>query len=583
MNRNTKKQKTLQKELHDLQTNGTVTWANFRKSNFEFYKHIAEIYFWWRKAVAIESYLEAEYAKLGRQYKTNVIYGTNYSPLLWLVWGENQCSTSDSDRHSRALNTIDAEYLKRLSYYKKDKVERMAKFIESNNGIGGLCGYGLAKKDEEDIEQLITNKQLQANTRQSNELSHQERTVVGYDAAINHYATNSVAPLIDFGTVLATNADDLSLILAKRTASGYQLLGSTNDEDLIKATAIKNFKHDFNALPIEVKCVVEAIRSQAIPLTLLKERKHLIERTKGKNQQLMYRRLVYCANTSAFLYSSVRTNSSVVTKVTPHQSIFADVVSDIFLSPLTSNVVESKLIATNEFNTYQRFDTQANTQLLEEFGVYKLIRLQNIFNYSDFVILDFWRFDTNTNLPLTQVCVAETAFDKTNWEHTLDIGLFRHMALEVLDKWITSHAKYIKRKEGNLCQLVLSQNSLTLQFVEKFDDFEEKYEFLFVKPTKQIATTTLKFYCKDMMFVLRSIADYDTPLIQVRANKSALQFEFVNATATIQITVPTLDKKGLRSADAFDKFEARALPLLSAEYTSDSDSEKDLVLDMEVV
>ena len=146
MNRNTKKQKTLQKELHDLQTNGTVTWANFRKSNFEFYKHIAEIYFWWRKAVAIESYLEAEYAKLGRQYKTNVIYGTNYSPLLWLVWGENQCSTSDSDRHSRALNTIDAEYLKRLSYYKKDKVERMAKFIESNNGIGGLCGYGLAKK-----------------------------------------------------------------------------------------------------------------------------------------------------------------------------------------------------------------------------------------------------------------------------------------------------------------------------------------------------------------------------------------------------------------------------------------------------
>ena len=583
MIKNTKKQKTLQKELHALQSNGTVTWANFRKSNFEFYKHIAEIYFWWRKAFTIEGYLEAEYAKLGRQYKTKVIYGTNYSPLLWLVWGENQCSTSDSDRHSRALNTIDAEYVRNSSYYKKDKVERMAKYIESKNGIGGLCGYGLAKQDEEEIELLITNKQEQVSNERNYALNQLERAVVGYDAAVSHYANNSVAPIMDFGTELATNADDLSLILVRRTTSGYQLLGSTNDEDLIKSTAIKSFKHDFNALPIEIKCVVEAIRSQAIPLTLLKERKHLIERTKGKSNLLMYRRLTYSANKGAFVYSSVRANSSVVTIVTPHQKVFEEVVGDVFLSPMTSNVVESKLIATNEFNAYQRIEINDNNQYLEEMGVYKLIRLQNIFNYSDFVNLDFWRFDANANLPLAQVCVAEGAFEKINWEHTLEIGLFRRMTLEILDKWIVSHAKHIKREEGNFCQLVLSQNSLTVQFVEKFDGFEEKYEFLFKNYAKQLATTTLKFYCKDMMFVLRSIADYDASLVQIRANKSAMQFEFVNATSTIQITVPTVDKKGLRSTDAFDKFEATALPLLSAEDTSDSDNENQLVLDMEVV
>lgn len=583
MIKRTKKQKALQKELFDLQKNGTLTWTNFRKSNFEFYKHIAEIYFWWVKASKVEDYLEVEYAKLARHYKTKVVYGTNYSPLLWIVWGENQCSTSDSDRHSRALNAIDNEYLKRKRYYSKDKVVKMAKYIESNNGIYGLCGYGLAKEDETEIDELIAKKQKQASTKSGIVLSQKEREIVAYDIAKTYYSNSTIAPTVDFGTELPTNADELSLILVRKTASGYQLLGTTNNEDLVRASAIVNFKNNFNAMPIEVKCIVEAIRSQAFPLSMLKDRKYLIETDKVKNGKHKYRRLVYRSLTQDFLLSSVRTNVGVVTVVKPHFPILNDIVQDVFLSPLSINIIESRLLATKDFNGYQKVSTKHNN-ILNELGVAKLIRLQNIFDYSDFINLDFWQFDSNINLPLTQANVAEDALTKLNWEHTIDIGFFRRIALDLIDKWFLSHSKYIKREEGKLCQLTFSQNEIAIEFVYKNSKFEQKHIFQLPIPNRKLATTTLKFNTKEIMLVLRSIADYDAKNICIKANNNILQFEFINATATISISVPTLNYKGERNKQAFNVSTFKAFPLASAAYeTTFADENPLLIGEMETV
>ena len=575
---NIKNQNLLRKELFNLQKNGLVNWINFRKSNFEFYKHLAEVYFWWNKASKVKNYLQNEYAKLGRHYKTKVVYGINFSPLLWLVWGENQCSTSDSDRHSRALNAIDNEYIKRKRYYIKDKVVKMAKFIESNNGINGLCGYGLAKEDGVEMCDFITKKKEKTNTKNEPVLSQKEEEIVAYDAAKTYYSNNTIAPTIDLDTELPTNADELSLILVRKTTTGYQLLGTTNDEYLIRASAIINYKNNFNAMPTELKCVVEAIRSQAFPPSILKDRKHLIETENIKNGKRKYRRLVYRATTKDFLLSNVRTNVGIVTVVKPHLPLFNEITQDVFLSPLAINIIESKLLASKEFNTFQKLVT-GNKYCLDDLGILKIITLQNIFNYSDLINLEFWQFDSNQNLPLTQANVAEDAMTSTNWVSTIGIGFFRNMALGVIERWLSSHAKYIKREEGKLCQLSFCSTEIVIEFVYKNGKFEQKHSLKLPTPSKKLETLTLRFNTKEIMVVLRSIADYDAMNICIKANKNVLQFEFINATATITISVPTVNDEGERNKQGFKGYTFKKQSLASAPYESTYVDENILQID----
>ena len=143
----------LHKTLYLLQASGTAVWRDMRRSNRAFYAHVADVYIWWRQASAVTGYLDGEYAKLNRQFKSRVKYGINFSPLLVLVWGNDNCNTADLDRHSRALNGIHAEYCSRPKYYAKDGVAKMATFIEAQHGINGLTGYGSTDTEDEDDEE----------------------------------------------------------------------------------------------------------------------------------------------------------------------------------------------------------------------------------------------------------------------------------------------------------------------------------------------------------------------------------------------------------------------------------------------
>ena len=105
------RQKTdlLRKKLNKVQARGGTVWSNYRKSNLEMYKHIAEIYVWWRLANKVKGFLEAEYEKLPIQFRqTNQLI--NFIPLFWLVWGTTNCNKDIASRHSKAMNKIHDEY-----------------------------------------------------------------------------------------------------------------------------------------------------------------------------------------------------------------------------------------------------------------------------------------------------------------------------------------------------------------------------------------------------------------------------------------------------------------------------------------
>ena len=546
----------LRKKLNKVQARGGTVWSNYRKSNLQMYKHIAEIYVWWRQANKLKGFLDAEYEKLPVQFRqTNQLI--NFIPLFWLVWGTTNCNKDIASRHCKAMNKIHDEYESKARYYSKEADYKLAKFIEANNGINGLCDY---KKQELDTEEAFYAEEdalkqdsylkiLSTSTNKSL-LTETEETEVVYDKAKSFYTTQPTQPSVNLSTDIATNDDDLSLILVKKTAVGYELLGATNDAALVKAVTVANFKQNQNAIPQSIKCIVEVLRTQSLPQNLIKLTSDLIEMTSGKTPKPMYKRLLYRADTKDFLLSNVRTGVGVVTAVKPIVDNFYSSNGDIFMSPLSTKIIERKLLSNHSFNLYELKGEEKY-----DFGVEKLFRLQNIFNYTDFLHLDFWKFEASNNLPLSQVDVADDALDTLSWQNTLDIGFFRQLAVKVLDKWFATHGKFIKRLKGELCQLTFEQRKLVIEFVYVNTLFEVKHELPFAKSTKSISKTVLRFKTKDVMPVLRAIADFNTNAIMVRANNNILQFEFANETATYTISVPTINNKGTRNTKAFKNYK----------------------------
>ncbi len=80
----------LHESLYQLQAIVSAVWRDMGRTNRAFYAHVAAVYFWWRSASAVAGYLEAEYAKLNRQFKSRVKYGVNFNPLRVLIWGNDK-------------------------------------------------------------------------------------------------------------------------------------------------------------------------------------------------------------------------------------------------------------------------------------------------------------------------------------------------------------------------------------------------------------------------------------------------------------------------------------------------------------
>jgi hypothetical protein len=557
------------KHLHLLQASGSAIWRDMRRTNRAFYAHVAEVYFWWRQASLDTGYLEAEYAKLNRQFKSHVKYGINFSPLLALVWGNDNCTTNDLDRHSRALNNVDAEYMSRPSYYAKEGVAKLAAFIENNNGINGLTGYGTTTADQDDDDE-------DSDTRPPAPapVSDAAKSVALLRSAKAHYAQASQAPTIDFLNAIPVTDDDLAVILVKRSGTGYQLLGATNDAELVERAALANFKHSFSALPVSVRALIETLRTQCLPPHILKIQRDLVDRSHQKHDdgrhKLSMRRLLYRHSTGDFLLSPVRTHAGVVTIAKPKQAIFADSDADVFLSSRARLALERRAITNYEFNLYQAETVEQIQRYSSEDSASHMLRLQNLADESDYLHLDFWHYQQGVSASIAQVDVD--LLGKSDWHHQLPLSWFRHLSLEVVDKWFDSHARHIKRDHQRVCHVQLTKDAMTLQFVQRNGAFEVRREQTFPTATTGLVSLNLYFLTKDLMPVLKAIADFEISVdIQVSADKNALIIAFATDAADYLIAVPTTNERGVRNTGAFSFYQ----PTIKSPHPFESDEPYD--------
>lgn len=485
-----------------LQEQGSTAWSNVRRSNAAFYEHLAEVYFWWCAASEENGYLDAKYAALNRKFK-RVKYGTNYSPLLWLVWGLNNCSNSDADRHSRALNKVHAEYTSKPKYYAKDGVARMAAFIAKNNGVYGLIEYG--KRTDEDDEDFVNNS--------GSSVTELQKKAVVYELA-NSFYTNSTGTTVAISNTLPVTDDAYGVILVKKTAQGYILVGATNDAEIVKSVLVNNYGHEFSALPNATRCLIETIRSQVLPPKIIKMQRDLVDKSAQKNDdktnKLAVRRLLYRVATKDFILSPVRIKSGVVTIATPKQSVMLHDDADVFLSTRARRQLEVKAVSGFEFNLFEADCTSTIRKNIKFDGATHITRMQNVADQTDFFYLDFWQYERQEDV-IKQVDIDENELPNVSWQHQLGLDWFKQLTLDVLDKWFASHALYIKRPQGKLCLLEFGQDQLTLNLVYKADQFELRKRVAFAYDTERSVSTGAYFLTKDIMPVLRSIADYGIP------------------------------------------------------------------------
>jgi hypothetical protein len=551
----TKRAQQLHKSLYVLQATGSAVWRDMRRTNRNFYAHVAEVYLWWRSASAVSGYLEAEYAKLNRQFKTRVKYGINFSPLFVLVWGNDNCPTADLDRHSRALNRIHSEFASRPKYYAKDGVAKLVLYIEQNRGINGLTGYGdsaAEPNEEDDLDNKLSRKTPRA------PVSETAKVNALLAAAKAHYASTHNTPSVPFSNAIPVTDDDLAVILVKRNATGYQLLGATNDDELVARAAVINFKHIFSALPVSVRTVIEALRTQCLPPHILKIQRELVDKSHQKHSDgqhnLSVKRLLYRHEKGDFLLSPVRADSGVVTLAKPKHPLLETVESDVFLSSRARWLLERRVIANYDFNLYQAETVTHIARYASENSASHMLRLQNLADDSDFIHLDFWNYRAGESVPVPQVEVGW--LEKMDWQQSLPLSWFRYLSLEVVDKWFDSHARHIKREHQRVCHVQLTKDAMTLQFVRRNGSFEIQRERKFPSPTEGFVSLNLYFLTKDLMPILKAIADFEISTnIQLSANKHTLIFKFETAAADYVIAVPTTNERGIRNTDAFASYQ----------------------------
>ena len=569
----------LKKKLVLVQAMGGVAWSALRKSNFDMYEHIAEIFFWWLEASKQKGYLDAEYAKIGEGFRKTK-HLINFIPLFWLVWGTTNCNKDIASRHSKAMNKIYEEYIGRKRYYSKDRVYKLAKFIEQNNGINGLCDYKKEQLDtddafyaeEEQLNKQSYSKALKAHLHKS-VLTENEEDVVVYEEAKQYYSTQPNPPTINISFPVATSEDDLTVALIKRTSKGYEILGTTNDKFLVKAVAIANFKNNTNVLPNSIKSILEGIKTQTLPASLIKFRNDLTDSTGNKHKSKKYKRLIYRVSQNNFLLSPVRSRVGVVTVVTPINQNFYTGNGDIYLSTLSLKQLERKLIANKAINTYKIISEHNN-----EFSVEKLFKFQNNFNYNDFLFADFWKFTQHEMQLLNQANISISALDKVNWEQVIDGDFFKKLDATVVDKWFETHGKLIKRDKGAICKLTFEQTKLVIEFVYVNELFEVKLEVAFKTTANSKAKNILLFRTKDIMPVLKAVAELNADNVTTKLNNNILQFEFTNTTATYQINIPTLTTAGKLNDKAFEYYTATIGESDDIEF-DDFEYEKDSVID----
>lgn len=531
----------IKKDLISLQERGGVVASDMRRAHRNLHEHLCEIYFWWVEASQQGDYLEQEYQKLGRTFRT-VSYGTNYAPLLWLVYGENNgLNNQYADRLSRALNELHNEVTQKSALYKKDGVAKLTNFIQQANGITALAGYALPKEVE--VSGQLNLRGAACEEREKLELLNQAWMLDEF--GIEEKQAIPYAPYV------STTPENYALLLVKRTNDGFELVDVDNDSQTVNSALADALRKRFDLCVFSIRPMLELVFTQCLPKSL----EHLAERlvdvaelqdNKKVKKVKAHRRILYRADTNEFVLSPMNASSGVVSVVKPYFDIVLDgCATDVYM-PYTERANVEKLLRDFEFNLY---DTKLKTPPIPHYvelnSASHVVHLRHRTDPTQFQNLSFWPFYNTLKGPQNQLLVKKDYELNAIWHAHIDKDEIKRVQDEFIDKWLGGHARYLTREAHQTVRMTFADTWWAIEFVSEEGQFVNKQIVNLTPIAVSSSVVTAIFRTKDIVPALACLDGL--PIIKVSSPQDNSDDAFKDAGL-----FPTKVDEGYRGSIYFD-------------------------------
>jgi hypothetical protein len=562
-------QPNLDAQLATLQID-TANWNVLRKLSWDTERRIiAEVYVWWRSAVAIDGYLERCYEKNDITHNKKKD-GVNFRPLLKLVT-ESQMDSNDLFFWSQALLKIHSEVESDAQHFEASPVESIEHYIETKGGKTGLAGYHKKKAPEPDEDEI------ELSEFKLFELSESEFLPVLQKEARAYYSSKPHQAPIALPALHITD-EGYSVVVVRKEGNGIVLVGTTNDPNLIDTALVKTYRNDFEALPLTLRSILEPLHILNVPRTLASSFEKYIENSdvrdtwdRNGRKEKSYRRLIYRPATSDFLLShmSVSVGSAVIAK--PKTGLIERDKGDIFLPSSTRQSVEVRLLHQGLFNLFvpssdDQYITVPPGHVASNFvsletkvpvddsnGVIanQIKRLTGNLKHPPLSFIPFYEL---FGKPRWQVAPNNDSFAPV-WTAELSLDWLRDAATNFLDAWLKEYGNKAKREINRTLNIGLSDWQVCIGY--EFD-VATGYTLAQTLPLRDKASGSdiaVQVRSTDFAFALRQIADLNVQsAIKIQATKSAVVLYFETTASQYECWIPGCEDNGERDATHFTPY-----------------------------
>lgn len=353
-------------------------------------ENLAQIYYWWQEAYKLPAYYKAKLAHLPPEQLRNTTDKFNFAPVLRLFYGVTTLSDSKRSRMSSALNAMHDEWESKPKLYKQD-VAKLADYIDQNKGITGLAKQQAkiapaashvddiktdVQLDEHEAKQAampvaagVDGETLEVIRKRLGRQVHVEVTDAQrkdalLDDAQEYWRKASGIASYDLGFGLEANKRKYSLALVRVDGDKMEVINSSVDEDAIKAALLASYREQFASVHINLRCLLEVLRTQYIGGKAAKQLAKVAELGLPSStddiegeQRTVATRMMFVPASNQILLSPVNSNAGLVTVATPAIQLINVVGNDFFLPAYSRVYLERRLIGNDDINQFSVTNT----------------------------------------------------------------------------------------------------------------------------------------------------------------------------------------------------------------------------------
>jgi hypothetical protein len=538
----------LKAELEDLKQLADKQNHHYKSSRELLYEGLSKVYLWWQEASKDEKLLLKLYEEYNLQYKKQTKHEITFSPLLRYLWNmDGSIHSNKIDLWNRTLNAVHTAVQNNKGFYKTNTLQKLITFINTSGGAKTLAGYD----SQQNTDNTVSKNKLTKTAEQKLNNAHLTN-------GKNFFANNSTA-LAKFKTKhTLANVDGFAIALVRANDSGYEVIGTLNDRNLVEQAVIAAYKRTSEQMPNTARLLTEIIRTQTLPSSIAKLATELAENSKYKGdkdkpmQQL--KRVLYIAKEAKFVLSENRSTCSTVTIATPHTNIIQSE-DDVALAVRDRTYIENNLIHSGDFNFYTADAAETVPATQNEAANFKL-KLENTitkkFRFIRFYPLSTFQFPPSKS----QTVLKPSAQFKPTYKVHLTADWLYEMNALFLARWVDGFGAKMKRAEHKLLRLALTKTFIAFSFNYKGKQFKENEVIDLAKDAK--GSIDVQVLSKDIVPVLNALVNMEIAGdVLLEADDKMLRFSFATDCADYSINVPCCTLKAKRIDDYFDAYEVK--------------------------